>query len=173
MFTRPQVIKDFNAYSVYNLLVPLEAIAAEFTLPNLQFLTGDFNAAGTNGPVTMPIRGKVSALTFDLPFVARSDDFYKDGALLIPSFVIRASVETVDQLGVAIVEKPFVIRFKGLLSGMDFGTLQRGVSSLKKSFSCLFYEELFDGKVMTRWGAMEDSFILNGVDMNLLTKLYT
>jgi phage tail tube protein FII len=173
MFTRPEVIKDFNVYNAYNLLIPLKGAAAEWTLPNLQFLSSDFDAAGTNGPLSFPILGKVQAVSFELPFVARSSDFYRNGALLLPSYVIRASIQAVDQLGVAIVEKPFVIRFKGLVAGMNFGSLKRGVSNPSKSFSCLFYEELFDGKIVTRWGSIEDSFILDGVDMNALTKLYT
>jgi hypothetical protein len=170
-----EIVKQFN---VYNGIPGADfgriiGWGEQFALPEFNFMHDLQNGAGQYGSYNMPALGMVEAFNISTGFFTKSDDFYD---LIGPNGFVHLVVRyaRVQQRAGLDMELPGMVRVKGQVLGVNFGTIGKAKSeNPEQTISCSFFEDIRTGFVRTRWGLDEDSFIWNGRDYNLLTRMLT
>ena len=170
-----EIVKQFN---VYNGIPGADfgrvmGVGEEFPLPDFSFMSDTQNGAGLYGSYDMPALGMVEAFTIAPPFFTKSDDYYDlVGPNGFVSLVIRYA--RVQQRNGLDLELPGVVRIMGQIKGANLGRVGKARSENPGMvISCSFFEDIRNLRVCTRWGLDEESFIWNGRDYNLLTRIFT
>ena len=170
-----EIVKQFN---VYNALPGADfgrvlGVGEEFPLPEFSFMSEVQNGAGQYGSYDMPALGMVEAFTVAPPFFTRCDDYYD---LVGPNGTVMLTLRyaRIQQRSGLDLELPGIIRIRGQLKAAGLGRTGKARSeNPTMTISCSFFEDIRTGRITTRWGLDEESFIWNGRDYNLLTRLYT
>ena len=160
----PEVINNYNAYNVGNVLV---GVTGAVTLPNFDAITEEISGAGILGSYETAIPGFYGSMAQEVPFrILYSDIFSLMNPNELVDLTFRSSSQyTVKETG-ALGYEQLRIAERGRLKSFNPGSLELG-KQMNASITLELMYILIEiaGEKKLEYDKLNSVFIVNGVDL--------
>ena len=150
---KPEVLKNMNL-SVDG--VGQAGAIKSIALPEIAYSVEDYKAGGLDMPIEIETGMEKLSLSFT---VNRIDSRLQAGLGQSVSYTVRGALDEDGQV------KPFVIKMRGRANKVARGALEAGtMAETTVDVNLRYYEEIIDGKTVTKIDAERMIRLINGVD---------
>lgn len=136
----------------------------KLTLPSIEVSTTTVNASGMLGPMDVPNTNQINAMSYTLEYTAGPES----GTLARPGMhthELRLVEEVFDRVDMVNILRSVKYRFKGVLSGVSAGDVEKGAkASDTATYQCVRYEKYVDGESAILVDKVAGQYQVEGVD---------